>query len=121
MQKLCVACKRRRRPSAYTLSPTFGRRVHNRCDDCQREFMKNHNLQMRYGINLAQYEELCEAQQGRCLVCKDEAERLVVDHCHTSGKIRGLVCSPCNLALGHSKDDPARLIALAKYLWRRGY
>ena len=83
--------------------------------------MKNHNLKMRYGITLAQYEELCDAQRGRCLVCKDDNERLVVDHCHTSGKIRGLVCGPCNLALGQAKNDPARLVALAKYLWRRGY
>lgn len=121
MQKLCVDCKRRRRPSAYTLSPTWGKRRHNRCDDCHRVFLRDHNLQQRYGITLAQYEELNEAQGGRCLTCKDESDKLVVDHCHESGKIRGLLCHPCNLTIGQAKDDPARLIALAKYLWRRGH
>jgi hypothetical protein len=53
-----------------------------------------------------------------CLSCRDVTEKLVVDHDHESGEVRGLLCGPCNLALGHAKDDPARLVALAKYLLR---
>lgn len=121
MQKLCADCKRRRRPSAYTLSPTWGRNGHKRCDDCQRVYLKNHNLKVRYGITLAQYEELKQAQNSCCLICGTTDNKLVVDHCHETKKIRGLLCGPCNLAIGHSKDSPERLVAAAKYLWRRGY
>lgn len=50
-----------------------------------------------------------------CSVC-GTAERLVVDHCHATERLRGTLCSHCNLALGHAFDDPSRLRALAAYL-----
>lgn len=64
-----------------------------------------------------------EAQEGRCAVCGTSAsetsgkgKRLQVDHCHTSGKIRGLLCDGCNRGLGSFKDDPARLGRAIEYL-----
>lgn len=41
-----------------------------------------------------------------------------IDHCHTTGKVRGILCSGCNLAIGHAKDNPDRLRKLAEYLTR---
>lgn len=54
-----------------------------------------------------------------CMICKTpekKAGTMHVDHCHETGEIRGLICRPCNHALGHMKDDPKRLRAAARYL-----
>jgi hypothetical protein len=56
-----------------------------------------------------------DEQDGKCLICQ-EAVTLVVDHCHTTGQIRGLLCNPCNTSLGHFKDDVKRLQRAIEYL-----
>ena len=75
---------------------------------------------MRYGITSLDYAALLEGQGGVCAVCnaKPTVQILLVDHCHVSLKVRGLLCQPCNLALGHFGDDPARMRAAAAYLER---
>ena len=54
----------------------------------------------------------------RCDVCKKNGRRICFDHCHKSQKFRGWICVLCNLALGHAKDSPQLLCALAAYLRR---
>lgn len=51
-----------------------------------------------------------------CDVCQEPDWRIVFDHCHASGKFRGWLCYGCNLTLGHAKDSPETLRALADYL-----
>ena len=51
-----------------------------------------------------------------CDACGRRVESMTIDHCHESGRVRGLLCKPCNFALGIVEDDPARLRALADYL-----
>lgn len=64
-----------------------------------------------------EYDALSERQGGRCAICGDVPKgRLVVDHDHETGKVRGLLCNFCNAALGFFRDDPHRLIAAANYL-----
>jgi len=47
-----------------------------------------------------------EVQKGRCLICtKIPTKQLVVDHCHTTGKVRGLLCDKCNFLLGLANDQ----------------
>lgn len=55
---------------------------------------------------------------GGCLVCGATHSRMVVDHDHATGEVRGLLCSPCNAAIGLLEDSPARLRAAAAYLER---
>lgn len=72
-----------------------------------------------YGITADKYQELFTQQGGVCAVCRKPCitgRMLAVDHCHKTGKIRGLLCSPCNSALGFVKDDLTRLEALVSYL-----
>lgn len=77
------------------------------------------NLINNYGITPEQYQQMCDAQEGRCAICgQAPAHRLHVDHDHESGAVRQLLCRPCNYALGNAKDDPARLRAMADYLDR---
>lgn len=71
----------------------------------------------KYGLALEEYEALLVAQHNRCAACDDElVGRCHLDHCHETGKIRGVLCSGCNVALGHVKDDIKRLMALIRYL-----
>jgi hypothetical protein len=75
----------------------------------------------RYGLTQASYLAMLEAQNGVCAVCSappKAGRSLHVDHCHSSGKVRGLLCPNCNSALGHAKDDQERLRLLGEYLKR---
>ena len=71
-----------------------------------------------YGITPEDYDALLTAQGGACAVCGGPPSRssFDVDHCHTTGRVRGLLCSHCNKGLGLFADDPARLRAAAEYL-----
>ena len=61
------------------------------------------------------------AQDNRCAACNDALiGRSHLDHCHTTGKIRGILCSGCNIALGHARDDVSRLRLLIAYLEKNG-
>lgn len=76
----------------------------------------------KYGITTDQYTEMLEKQQGMCAICGDthnRGKRLCVDHCHKTGKIRGLLCLSCNIMLGNAIDSPATLRAGAQYLEER--
>lgn len=74
------------------------------------------NLKHRYGITLVDYNEMLLQQNCRCKICDVESSGLVVDHCHNSGNVRGLLCSSCNQGLGFFKDSPERIERAAQYL-----
>lgn len=78
-------------------------------------------LQRNYGITLEDYEKLWKAQGHVCAICLQECNRsnstrLCVDHCHKTGRVRGLLCFNCNVGLGKFKDDPELLQAALIYL-----
>lgn len=62
------------------------------------------NLATRYGITPAQYDELMAKQNGVCALCGGPMERPVVDHCHQTGRVRGILCHPCNIKLPAVED-----------------
>lgn len=62
------------------------------------------------------YADLFEKQGGNCALCKESMLRPVLDHCHTTMEVRGLLCSRCNNGLGQFKDDPALLMLAIRYL-----
>ena len=70
----------------------------------------------KYGLEPAEFFRLLHEAGGRCQVCGDETASLHVDHDHQTGKVRGLLCSHCNLGIGHFRDDPDRLRAAIAYL-----
>lgn len=83
--------------------------------------LRNWSLKNKYGITIQQYEELFDAQDGVCAICRKpqsdgRKKMLAVDHDHKTGVVRGLLCSPCNLGLGIVGDDIAGLEAVIVYL-----
>jgi hypothetical protein len=77
-------------------------------------------LQRKYGLTVADYEALLVAQSGRCAICRKKPEkvRLAVDHDHVTGKVRGLLCTCCNTALGKFNDDVNLFQTAIDYLER---
>lgn len=73
----------------------------------------------KFGLALEEFRAL-EAEQGwACLLCGAE-DHLVIDHCHKTGKVRALLCSPCNTAFGLLKEDPIRIMKLHDYAIQAG-
>jgi len=82
-------------------------------------------MKVKYGITIEQYDEMRKAQDGLCAICSQEEKsahrngtvrQLSIDHCHTTGNVRGLLCGNCNNGLGHFKDNPASLERAITYL-----
>jgi hypothetical protein len=84
------------------------------------ERSRNATLQRKYGISEAQYAELLAAQHGVCAICghPQRYQRLAVDHCHRTKRVRGLLCVQCNRGLGRFFDSTFRLANAIKYLER---
>lgn len=74
-------------------------------------------LARQHGITVEEAEALLATEC--CAICGATDRRLVVDHCHETGVVRGRLCSQCNSGLGHFGDDPERLLAAREYLCRR--
>lgn len=76
----------------------------------------------RYGISLEDYEEMLKKQNKKCKICGSEeygrksSNYFAVDHCHKTGKVRGLLCHQCNVGLGKFKDNEEILFKAIKYL-----
>lgn len=74
-----------------------------------------YNLWERYRLMVDEYDELRRRQDDRCAVC-GYTGKLVVDHEHITGDIRGLLCMPCNSAIGQVRDNVVHLQSLIAYL-----
>lgn len=85
---------------------------------------RKEQLKKRYNISLEQFEQMLKKQHNKCAICKSNkvncsiAKNMHVDHCHSTGKVRGLLCSTCNRGIGFLKDSPKLLKNAAKYLER---
>ncbi len=80
----------------------------------------NKTLQRMYGITLSQWQEMFEKQKGCCAICGTHQVELKitlnVDHCHETDKVRGLLCSGCNKALGLIKTNVRTAKGMVKYI-----
>jgi hypothetical protein len=87
------------------------------------DYFRNADLKKNFGITLEQYAEILKEQHGVCAICQQpetairegKLKMLAVDHCHTGGHNRGLLCQDCNLGLGRFHDDPVLLRRAADY------
>ena len=80
---------------------------------------KHYALMASHGISLEQFNQMLADQDGECPICgttQPGGKGWHVDHCHTTGKIRGVLCHPCNSMLGFAHDNPASLRRAADFL-----
>jgi hypothetical protein len=81
-----------------------------------------YSVKSKYGITREDYEQMLKNQNGKCAICDTEEAKhwetnnLLIDHCHKSGKVRGLLCNNCNTALGLVDDKIEVLKRMIKYL-----
>lgn len=127
---ICNQCKLTK-PSAG-----FVKNIHSKtgfrkvCKDCHNkkaktyrtenpDAIKNSKLKQTLGVTLADKIAMIEKQQGCCAICKVDLKTVKltsVDHCHNTGKIRGVLCNACNVGLGHFRDSIKNLFFAAVYL-----
>lgn len=75
---------------------------------------------VRYGLTLDDYKVMLAAQEGGCAICggppNGKGVNYHIDHDHTTGRVRGLLCHSCNTGIGNLRDDPERLERAAHYI-----
>lgn len=125
--RLCIACNIKKPLSEFHKNGRGGYKSH--CKSCRSIIRKSYSngrvgrqaeaeahLKARYGITGAEWKELFDLQGGECAICKEHTETFHVDHCHETGKVRGLLCRACNIGLGHFRDNIVLLRQAAEYL-----
>lgn len=128
--KRCSKCRKLKPARCFYRSDRWKSGLYPQCKLCH-----NHKVQRRrqdllaadpehyahrhrqrfHGLSRQDYERMVGSQKGRCAVCFRK-RKLVVDHNHDTGRVRGLLCSPCNSALGMVNDDPVWVRNLSAYL-----
>jgi hypothetical protein len=102
--------ERNKRPEVKAVRNAYLKRPH------MRRYTRLKLVLKQYGKEAMHLEERRLDGDG-CDAC-GSTEHVGIDHCHATGDLRGLLCRPCNLALGYAEDDPERLLALVTYLRR---
>lgn len=92
-----------------------------RCKPCMSLYKRELHFLRTYGITSQEFDTMLLKQESKCAICGSkgsgkESDRFVVDHCHTTGKVRGLLCWPCNIGIGMFKDRKDILNAVISYL-----
>jgi hypothetical protein len=84
----------------------------------RKRMARNHSLKIEYGFTIEVYEKMLSEQGGVCFLCKQPPRRvpLHVDHCHSTDRIRKLLCISCNTFLGRIEKDPTWLDRVKEYL-----
>jgi hypothetical protein len=88
-----------------------------------KEYDLEYQMKKNYGIGFFEYDAMFEKQNGLCAICdapppNHHKKRLNIDHCHKSGRIRGLLCDACNRGIGLLKDSPDLMLKAISYLAR---
>ena len=133
--KVCSICNTKKELNKFYKDKTKKDGVMSRCKECNKEYSNKTNIKQArkvaqkkqdmkrkgqrwgyhlsktYGLSEEDYFKMYEDQQGCCLICKLPEDKhkhygkFVVDHDHSTGKVRGLLCNHCNVLIGHAKED----------------
>lgn len=102
----------------------------------QSQKIRERNIRSKYGLTIDEYREMHAKQKGQCAICQTPIAQAwqsgamsgankgprkglaAIDHCHKTSRVRALLCSPCNAALGNLRDDPTIMRKAARYVER---
>ena len=132
--KRCTTCQELKADTEFYIDRTKGV-TRNACRKClsakqkqrnesgyNKAYYKKNKIRIQaikrkctYGLDDSVYQEMLLSQNFRCAACGDET-KLVVDHCHNTGRVRGLLCRCCNTALGQLQDSKVRVEGLLRYI-----
>jgi hypothetical protein len=135
VRKRCSRCREHKPLTAFPRDKKHLDGRHSWCLVCRRAYKKDahqkagpalkrrlafKHRERKYGLVKAQFDAMLAAQNGQCAICQTpfKSERLAnVDHCHTTGKVRALLCHRCNFAVGLiENEDPTRTAAIHAYI-----
>lgn len=124
--KKCRDCKEDRKWNEFYPCKTTKDHKRPECKFCHKikrdSYAERHHwvgLERNYGVTQEQYEKMYVAQNGVCAICEKinlDGKRLFVDHDHSSGKVRGLLCLGCNMAIGVFEKDISLFYRAADYV-----
>lgn len=136
--RICKTCKEEKPFDAFPKNTAYKDGIRPNCVECHREYQndshhkhkhkrphdyekdKDSKLKRAYGIGYAEYLTMFEAQNGCCAICGTDdtggRKAFHVDHCHDTGKVRGLLCGNCNSGIGNLRDDVGLLRRAIDYL-----
>lgn len=113
--KLCLKCGEVKPWSEWHRNATASDGLSTRCKACRATEGRARHLKRHYGLTEAERDEMVASQMGLCVICLD-APAAHVDHCHETGRVRGVLCFNCNSAIGKLGDDPDAVRRAAAYL-----
>ncbi|MDO3651295.1 endonuclease domain-containing protein [Nocardia mangyaensis] len=111
-EKLCKGCNRILSSAMYHKNAGKRSGLCEKCKDCRNTEI----VEKRYNLKKGKLAILKHRANNACEICKESVELLAVDHCHTTNKVRGLLCSNCNNGLGRFKDNTEYLNNAINYL-----
>jgi hypothetical protein len=132
--KTCTSCSITKPLPSFHQGANYKDGYRSKCKECMSLYYKRRNAtpelkqkqrewsySRRYGITPAEYDQMLSNQNGVCKICgskdsKKGGHRFMVDHCHTTGRVRGLLCGPCNSAIGLLGDNISTLQNAINYL-----
>lgn len=137
-RRICTYCGVEKSSADFPVASYITDTLRSRCAACISMFQRNRrrsnpnqkhadrrfNLRYKFGIELDEYNNLLKKQGGLCAICKrpeqacveGRSKYLAIDHCHTTGRNRGLLCSRCNIAIGNFGDSIETLKSAIRYL-----
>jgi len=129
-KKQCSKCKQWKQTAEFSPRKNRESGLHSACKVCLAEQGRLYHTSgraraaryaVKYGVTVQWYEDQLKLQDGCCAIClrperADGQAKLSVDHCHKTGQVRGLLCGPCNRAIGMLGDSAETLRRAANYL-----
>jgi hypothetical protein len=105
--------KNQKHRDRYKIDPKF----RQRCLDISKKCRRKNHLKTKFGLTLDDVANMRKQQNNKCAICfVSFDETPCIDHNHTTGQVRGLICASCNLGLGKFKDNSMLLLQAAQYL-----
>ncbi|MFJ8023865.1 endonuclease VII domain-containing protein [Streptomyces sp. NPDC096311] len=113
--KLCRTCGEVKPHSEWHRNSSASDGLSTQCKACRAIRGREDHLKRQYGLTEAERDEMVASQMGLCVICL-KAPAVHVDHCHETGRVRGVLCFNCNSAIGKLGDDPDAVRRAAAYL-----